>query len=104
VRGDVHRLRAPRDARGSEQQGGRYAVVVQSDDLLLSTVLVAPTSKSAVPRIFRPTITLNNERTQVLIEQTTAVAPERLGALVGHVSSDELDQISEALRLAFALD
>jgi mRNA interferase MazF len=104
VRGDVHRLRAPRDARGSEQQGARYAVVVQSDDLLLSTVLVAPTSKSAVPRIFRPTITLNNERTQVLIEQTTAVAPERLGALVGHVSRDELDQISEALRLAFALD
>ena len=104
MRGDVHRLRAPRDARGSEQQGARYAVVVQSDDLLLSTVLVAPTSKSAVPRIFRPTITLNNERTQVLIEQTTAVAPERLGALVGHVSSDELDQISEALRLAFALD
>jgi mRNA interferase MazF len=104
VRGDVHRLRAPRDARGREQHGARYAVVVQSDDLLLSTVLVAPTSKAAQPRIFRPTITLNNERTQVLIEQTTAVAPERLGALVGHVSRDELDQISEALRLALALD
>jgi mRNA interferase MazF len=104
VRGDVHRLRAPRDARGSEQAGVRYAVVVQSDDLLLSTVLVAPTSRSAMPRVFRPTITLNNERTQVLVEQTTAVAPERLGALVGHVTRDELDQISEALRLTLALD
>jgi mRNA interferase MazF len=78
--------------------------VVQSDDLLLSTLLVAPTSKSAQSRIFRPTITLNNERTQVLIEQTTAVAPERVGALVGHVSRDELDQISEAVRLALGLD
>jgi mRNA interferase MazF len=104
VRGDLHRLRAPRDARGSEQTGVRYAVVVQSDDLLLSTVLVAPTSRSAMPRVFRPTITLNNERTQVLVEQTTAVAPERLGALVGHVTRDELDQISEALRLTLALD
>jgi mRNA interferase MazF len=104
VRGDVHRLRGPRDARSREQTGARYAVVVQSDDLLLSTVLVAPTSRSAMPRVFRPTITLNNERTQVLVEQTTAVAPERLGALVGHVSRDELDQISEALRLALALD
>lgn len=104
MRGDLHRLRAPRDARGSEQTGVRYAVVVQSDDLLLSTVLVAPTSRSAMPRVFRPTITLNNERTQVLVEQTTAVAPERLGALVGHVSRDELDQISEALRLTLALD
>lgn len=104
MRGDVHRLRAPGDARGREQTGVRYAVVVQSDDLLLSTVLVAPTSRSAMPRVFRPTITLNNERTQVLVEQTTAVAPERLGALVGHVTRDELDQISGALRLTLALD
>lgn len=37
VRGDVYRLRAPKDARGHEQSGSRYAVVVQSDDLPLST-------------------------------------------------------------------
>ena len=32
MRGDIHRLRAPRGARGSEQQGTRYAVIVQSDN------------------------------------------------------------------------
>ncbi len=104
VRGDVHRLRAPRRARGNEQSGVRYAVVVQSDDLLLSTVLVAPTSRSAPSRVFRPTITIRNEETQVLIEQTTAVAPERLGELVGHVRRDELERINNALRLALELD
>ena len=104
MRGDVHRLRAPRGARGNEQSGARYAVVVQSDDLLLSTVLVAPTSRSALPRVFRPTITIRDEETQVLIEQTTAVAPERLGELVGHVSRDELEQINNSLRLALELD
>jgi mRNA interferase MazF len=104
VRGDIHRLRAPRNARGSEQRGARYAVVVQSDDLLLSTVLVVPTSMSAVTRIFRPTIMVNDEKTQVLIEQTAAVAPERLGELIGHVSRTELEQIDDTLRLAFALD
>src|SRR5882757_6971228 len=83
VRGDIHRLRAPRDTRGNEEQGSRYAVIVQSDDLMLSTVLVAPTSRSSPPRIFRPTVTINNEQTQVLIEQTSAVAPERLGEFVG---------------------
>jgi mRNA interferase MazF len=77
---------------------------VQSDDLLLSTVLVAPTSRSALPRVFRPTITIRDEETQVLIEQTTAVAPERLGELVGHVSRDELEQINNSLRLALELD
>ncbi len=104
MRGDVHRLRTPRGARGNEQSGARYAVVVQSDDLLLSTVLVAPTSRSALPRVFRPTITIRDEETQVLIEQTTAVAPERLGELVGHVSRDELEQINNSLRLALELD
>ena len=104
MRGDVHRLRAPRDARGRERKGSRFAVIVQSDDLMLSTLLVAPTSRSAQPRTFRPTITVNAEKTQVLVEQTSAVAPERLGELVGRVSHDELVTIDEALRLALELD
>ncbi len=104
MRGDVHPLRAPRSVRGKEQRGARYAVVVQSDDLLLSTVLVAPTSRSAPPRVFRPTITIQGEQTQVLIEQATAIAPERLGEPVGHVSRNELEEINRSLRLALALD
>lgn len=79
-------------------------MVVQSDDLLLSTVLVVPTSRSAPPRIFRPTITIGQEQTQVLTEQATAVAPGRLGALVAHVSLTELQEIDAALRLALGLD
>jgi mRNA interferase MazF len=104
VRGDIHRLRAPRDTRGREQKGARFAVIVQSDDLMLSTLLVAPTSRSAPARSFRPTITINNEETQVLVEQTAAVAPERLGDLVGRVTHDELTEINYALRLALELD
>jgi mRNA interferase MazF len=103
VRGDIHRLRAPRDTQGHEQ-GARFAVIVQSDDLMLSTLLVAPTSRSAPARSFRPTITINNEETQVLVEQTSAVAPERLGDFVGRVTLDELRGINDALRLALELD
>jgi len=104
VRGDIHRLQAPRGARGSEQQGSRYAVIVQSDDLMLSTVLVAPTSRSAPLRIFRPTITVNDEQTQVLIEQTSAVAPEGLGEFVGRVTHEELAALNDGLRLVLELD
>ena len=104
MRGDIHRLRAPRGTRGNEQRGARYAVVVQSDDLLLSTLLVAPTSRSAQPRVFRPTITIAGEETQVLLEQTVAVAAERLGELVGHTSRHELEDIDHALRLVLQLD
>jgi mRNA interferase MazF len=104
VRGDIHRLRATGDTRGNEQQGSRYAIVVQSADLMLSTVLVAPTSRSAPPCIFRPTITIDGEQTQVLIEQTSAVAPERLGEFVGRVTYEELVTINDGLRLVLELD
>jgi mRNA interferase MazF len=79
-------------------------VIIQSDDLMLSTLLVAPTSRSAPARSFRPTITINNEETQVLIEQTSDVAPERLGEFVGRVSLHELQEINDALRLVLELD
>ncbi len=104
MRGDIHLLRASRDTRGREQQGTRFAVIVQSDDLVLSTLLVAPTSKSAPARSFRRTITIDNEETQVLVEQTSAVAPERLGDFVGRVTLDELNEINDALRLTLELE
>jgi mRNA interferase MazF len=71
---------------------------------MLSTVLVAPTSRSSPSRIFRPTITITNELTQVLIEQTSAVVHERLGEFVGRVTLDELRAIEDALRLVLELD
>jgi len=104
VCGDIYQLRARRSTKRNEQTGARYAVVVQSDNLMLSTVLVAPTSRSAQPRNFRPTITVAKKPTQVLVEQTAAVAPKRLGSLVGHVSRNELNDINDALRLTLELD
>lgn len=102
VRGEVFRLRVPRGARGSEQQGARYAVVVQADELLaLSTVLVSPTSTAAPPRSFRPTIELEGSSTRVLVEQTTAVSPDRLGDSVGRLSAAELRELDTALALVF---
>jgi mRNA interferase MazF len=78
--------------------------VVQADELLvLSTVLVSPTSRSAPPRSFRPAIELEGEVTRVLVEQTTAIAPERLGASVGRLSSSELRELDTALEVVFGL-
>ncbi len=54
--------------------------------------------------IFRPTVSIDDENTQVLVEQTSAVAPERLGALVGQLSFDELTAVDEALRMVLELD
>ncbi len=103
VRGEVHRLRAPRDARGNDQRGTRYAVVVQSDTIPLSTWLVAPTSTSARPATFRPEVEIGGTMTRVLAEQTAAVDPGRLGDVVGHLTFTELRQVEAALRLVLDL-
>lgn len=104
VRGELFRLRLPREARGSEQRGARYAVVVQADELLaLSTVLVSPTSASAPPRSFRPTIEIAGTPTRVLVEQTTAISPERLGRSVGRLNASELRDLDAALALVLGL-
>jgi len=104
VRGEVFRLRVPRGTRGSEQGGARYAVIVQTDELLaLSTVLVSPTSTAAPPRSFRPTIEIQGSSTRVLVEQTTAVSPDRLGESVGRLSASELHDLDTALSLVLGL-
>ena len=103
MRGEVFRLRAPRDPRGHEQQSLRYAVVVQSDQLPLSTWLVAPTSSSARPASFRPEVVISERTTRVLAEQTAAIDPSRLGETVGRLSFDELRQVESALRLVLDL-
>jgi mRNA interferase MazF len=104
VRGEVFRLRIPRGTQGSEQRGARYAVVVQADELLaLSTVLVSPTSTAAPPRSFRPTIDVQGSPTRVLVEQTTAVSPERLGEPVGRLSASEMRDLDAALALVLGL-
>ena len=103
MRGEVYRLRSPRGARGHEQAGIRYAVVVQSDLLALSTWLVAPTSTSARAATFRPKVSIDGQPTRVLAEQTAAVDPQRLGHSAGHLTFEELRQVDAALRLILSL-
>lgn len=103
MRGEVYRLNVPRGTRGHEQSGTRYAVVVQSDSLPLSTWLVAPTSTSARPATFRPEIEVAGHPTLVLAEQTAAVDPTRLDERAGLLTYEELRRVDAALRLVLEL-
>jgi len=103
TRGDVYRVRLPKRG-GREQHGSRYAVLVQADDLLeLSTVLVAPTSRSALPATFRPEVEVAAERTRVMVEQLRALDVERLDDFAGRLSADEMRDVDEALSVVLAL-
>jgi mRNA interferase MazF len=67
------------------------------------TTLVAPSSTSARPASFRPTVTLDGAETRIRVEQTTVVDPQRLGASAGRLEAAELRAVDEALALILGL-
>jgi len=104
VRGEIFRVPPRRGARGHEQRGLRFAVIVQADEFLdLGTTLVAPTSTSARSASFRPVIIVDKRETRVLVEQTTVVDPQRLGRSAGRLEASELRAVDDALSLILGL-
>jgi mRNA interferase MazF len=103
-RGEVFRFKVPKGV-GHEQQGERFAVIVQSDSMLpRSVILVAPTSRSARPASFRPEVSIAGTTTRVLVEQLGAVDAQRLGRRVARLAADEMWAVDEALVTVLGLD
>ena len=89
---------------GHEQKGARPAVILQSDSASwLGAVVVAPTSTSAQPALYRPAITVRGRPTRVLLDQVTSVDRRRLGRSSGHLAAAELREVEHALSLLFGL-
>jgi mRNA interferase MazF len=78
--------------------------VVQAGELLgLSTVIVAPTSRSAAAATFRPEVEVAGEETRILVEQLRAVDLQRLGEPSGRLTASGLRAVDEALELVLGL-
>lgn len=78
-------------------------MVVQSDRVPLSTLLVAPTSTRSLLTSFRAEVDIGGTTTLVMVEQAVAVAPARLGPVVGHLTRAEMDEVDRALRTVLEL-
>jgi mRNA interferase MazF len=103
-RGEIVRVAPPRRTRGHEQQGPRPGVVVQADELLaLSTVLIAPTSRSAAPATFRPLVELFDTPTRVLTDQLRVFDAQTVKGGFGRLAPEELEALNEALALVLGL-
>jgi mRNA interferase MazF len=102
-RGEIYHFRVPKGV-GHEQQGARYGVLVQADELLpRSVVIVAPTSRSARSASFRPEVVVAGDATRVLVEQLGAVDAQRLGDRIGSLSPAEMWAIDDALMTVLGL-
>jgi len=101
VRSEVYRL--PARGKGHEQQGRRYAVVLQPDWLSLSTWIVAFTSTSARETSFRPPVEIDDRRTLVMSDQIATVDLNRLAEPAGFLTLEEMQRVDEALSLVLGL-
>ena len=99
MRGDLYRLRPAKSATGHEQRGPRYAVAAESDRIPRSRLIVAPTSTSAQPAVFRPEIDMDGTRTRVLVDQMRAVDATRLSGFAGRLDAVEAAEVDRAVRL-----
>lgn len=101
MRGEVYRLVAR--GQGHEQQGRRYAVVLQPDWLALSTWIVAVTSTSARPTSFRPAVTIRDQEMLIMCDQIASVDLDRLAENVGFLTLEEMQRVDAALALVLDL-
>lgn len=103
MKGDVYRLPRLKDTQGHEQAGERFCVVVQDCDLLLSTLVVCPTSTSAMPRLWRPEVTILGSATLVLTEQIRAVDAQRLTKKVATLPLSDMMTIDRAIKTVLGI-
>jgi mRNA interferase MazF len=102
-KGAIYEIKALPGARGHEQQGHRYAVVIQSDRFATSRITVALTSTSASHAVYRPEIECDGAKTRILTDQIYSVTHSRLGAFKGALDSEELVELDRALMLKLGL-
>ena len=86
IRGAVYRIDLGQ-ARGHEQRGKRFGLVVSPSDSPLSVVTVVPTSTSAGPSIHRPELEIAGRLTRLLIDQIRSID-------IGYVTGDPVDYLS----------
>jgi mRNA interferase MazF len=103
-RGDVVPFKGRPDARGREQRGNRYAVVLQTNALEdWSTVVVAPTTTRPLGAFFRPPVVIRGNQSHVLLDQVVALDRSRLGRVTGTLSPGEMESVEKALRFVLGL-
>ena len=77
---------------------------MQADELLdLSTVLIAPTSRSAAAATFRPMIDLAGTPTRVLTDQLRVIDAQAVKGSLGHLTHGEMAAVDDALALVLGL-
>lgn len=97
IRGAVYRIDLGQ-ARGHEQRGRRFGLVISPTDSPLSVVTVVPTSTSAGPSNHRPELEIAGRQTRMLVDQIRSIDTDHVvGEPVDHLSREEMAEVEAAL-------
>ncbi len=97
IRGAVYRVDLG-SARGHEQGGRRFGLVLSPSRMNWPVATIVPTFTSAGPATFRPTFTIAGRETRLLVDQIRTVDTDYLvGEPVDYLHHDQLVLVEEAV-------
>lgn len=105
-KGEIYYIKTSHNYMGSEQAGGRPAIIVSNDaNNTHSTVfeVVYLTSQMKPPLSTHVTICSSNRVSTALCEQVASVSEERFGDYIGEITEDEMKAVNRALMISFDL-
>ena len=98
IRGAVYRVDLGEAKRGHEQRGRRLGLVLSPSAMPWTIATIVPTSTSAQPAVFRPTVEIDGRPTRFLVDQIRSVDVRYVvGDPVYYLDRDELAEIEYAV-------
>ena len=98
IRGAVYRVDLGDAKRGHEQCGRRLGLVLSPSSLPWNVATIVPTSTTAQPAVFRPSMEINGQETRFLVDQIRSIDTDYLiGDPVHYLERDELAAVEHAV-------
>jgi mRNA interferase MazF len=98
IRGALYRVDLGEAKRGHDQRGRRFGLVLSPSSMPWSVATIVPTSTTARPAVFRPSLEINGQETRFLIDQIRSIDIDYLiGEPVHYLERDELAEVEHAV-------
>jgi mRNA interferase MazF len=98
IRGTVYRVDLGEAKRGHEQRGRHLGLVLSPSSMPWNMATIIPSSATAQPAVFRPTLEINGQLTRFLVDQTRTIDIDYVrGDPVYYLDRDELAEIEHAV-------
>jgi mRNA interferase MazF len=98
IRGAVYQVDLGDAKRCHEQRGRRLGLVLSHSSMPWSVATIIPSSTTAQPAVFRPTLEINGQLTRFLVDQIRTIDIDYVhGGPVYYLDRDELAEIEHAV-------